>query len=44
MDQVLKAGVWKIHTPFISVYLRDITHKPHDTFSLGPVVAAQRGF
>ena len=42
VEQVLKAGTWKNQTTFSSFYLRDITHKSLDTFSLGPVVAAQR--
>ena len=41
VDQVLKAGMWRRHTTFTRHYLRDIAHKSHDTFHLGPVVAAQ---
>ncbi|MGL5405356.1 MAG: hypothetical protein ACRDAX_00930, partial [Propionibacteriaceae bacterium] len=40
--QVLKAGVWSNQTTFTSFYLRDIAHRSLDTFSLGPVVAAQQ--
>ena len=40
MDQVLKAGVWKSQITFTSFYLRDITYKSLDTFSLVTVVAA----
>ena len=39
--QVLRAGVWRRQTTFTSFYLRDLTHRSLDTFSLGPVVAAQ---
>ena len=41
VDQVLKAGTWRRHTTFTRHYLRDIAHRPLDTFHLGPVVAAQ---
>ena len=41
VDQVLKAGTWRKHTTFTRHYLRDITHRPLETFHLGPVVAAQ---
>ena len=42
VSQVLRAGVWKKQTTFASFYLRDVTHKSLDTYSLGPVVAAQQ--
>ena len=41
VQQVLMAGTWKFPFTFTSFYLRDITHKSMDTFSIGPVVAAQ---
>ena len=41
VSQVLKAGTWRRHTTFTRHYLRDLSHKPLDTFHLGPVVAAQ---
>ncbi|MPC60538.1 hypothetical protein E2C01_054586 [Portunus trituberculatus] len=39
---VLKAGTWKSMTIFASFYsyLRDVTHRYLDTFSLGPIVSA----
>ena len=40
VGQVLRAGVWSRQTTFTSFYLRDVTHRSLDTFSLGPVVAA----
>ena len=42
VGQVLRAGVWARQTTFTSFYLRDVTHRSLDTFSLGPVVAAQQ--
>ena len=42
VGQVMKAGVWSNQTTFTSFYLRDVTHRFLDTFSLGPVVAAQQ--
>ena len=42
VGQVMSAGVWSRQTTFTSFYLRDVTHRFLDTFSLGPVVAAQR--
>ncbi|MPC45667.1 hypothetical protein E2C01_039373 [Portunus trituberculatus] len=39
---VLWAGTWKSMSTFASFYLRDITHRYLDTFSLGPVVSALR--
>ena len=41
VNQVLKAGTWRKHTTFTSLYLRDLAHRSLDTFYLGPVVAAQ---
>ena len=40
LDLVLKAGTWKCMTTFASFYLRDMTHRYLDTFSLGPIVSA----
>ena len=40
LDLVLKAGTWKCMSTFASFYLRDVTHKYLDTFSLGPIVSA----
>ena len=42
VGQVMRAGVWSRQTTFTSFYLRDVTHRFLDTFSLGPVVAAQQ--
>ena len=42
VQQVLRAGTWSCQTTFTSFYLRDIAHRSLDTFSLGPVVAAQQ--
>ena len=41
ISQVLKAGVWKRQTTFTSFYLREISHQYLDSYSLGPIVAAQ---
>ena len=41
VDQVLKAGTWRRHTTFTCHYLRDLAHRPLNTFHLGPMVAAQ---
>ena len=38
---ILRAGTWKRHSTFTRHYLRDVAHKSLDTYSLGPVVAAQ---
>ena len=40
--QLLRANVWASQTIFTSSYLRDITHRSTDTFSIGTVVAAQQ--
>ncbi|XP_068248828.1 uncharacterized protein [Palaemon carinicauda] len=42
VTQVLQAGVWKRQTTFTAHYLQDVTHRNLDTFSIGPVVAAQQ--
>ncbi|MPC67323.1 hypothetical protein E2C01_061497 [Portunus trituberculatus] len=42
LDLVLKVGTWKSMTTFASFYLRDVTHRYLDTFSLGPIVSAPR--
>ncbi|MPC23360.1 hypothetical protein E2C01_016404 [Portunus trituberculatus] len=39
---ILWAGTWKSMFTFASFYLRDITHKYLDTFSVGSVVSALR--
>lgn len=39
---VLRAGTWKSMSTFASFYLRDVTHRYLDTFSLGPIVSAVR--
>ena len=41
VHQVLKAGTWSAQLTF-SFYLRDVTHRHLDIFSIGPVVAAQQ--
>ena len=40
VHQVLKAGTWSSQSTFSSFYLRDVTHRHLDTFSIGPLVAA----
>ena len=42
VQKVLRAGIWKSQTTFSSLYIRDVTHRSLDTFSVGPVVAAQQ--
>ncbi|MPC63229.1 hypothetical protein E2C01_057324 [Portunus trituberculatus] len=42
LDLVLKAGTWKSMTTFAFFYLRDVTHRYLDTFSLGSIVSALR--
>ncbi|MPC60384.1 hypothetical protein E2C01_054428 [Portunus trituberculatus] len=42
LDLVLKAGTWKSMTTFASFYLRDVTHRYLDTFSLRLIVSALR--
>ena len=42
LASILKAVSWKCMTTFASFYLRDVTHKYLNTFSLGPIVAALR--
>ena len=37
---ILRAGSWRCMSTFASFYLRDVTHKYLDTFSLGPLVSA----
>ena len=41
VHQVLKAGTWSAQST-LSSYLGDVTHWHLDTFSIGPVVAAQQ--
>ena len=38
----MRAAVWLRQTMLTSFYLRDVTHRDLDTFSLSPVVAAQQ--
>ena len=40
LSSVLKAGTWRCMSTFASFYLRDMTHKYLDTYSLGPIVSA----
>ena len=42
VHQVLKAGTWSTQLTFSSLYLRDVTHRHLDTFSIEPVLAAQQ--
>ena len=37
-QQDLRDGMWKLYTTFTSYYLMDVTHRPMDTFSIGPLV------
>ena len=41
IQQVLKAGTWSSHSTFVALYLRDITHRHMDTFSIYFVVAVE---
>ena len=34
--------MWSAQSTFSAFYLRDVTHRHLDTFSIGPVVAAQQ--
>ena len=38
---VLSAGIWSLQNAFSAFYLRDITHRDMDTFSIGPAMVAQ---
>ena len=42
IPQVLKAGMWSTQLTFSAFYLRDVSYRHLDTFSIGPVVAAQQ--
>ena len=42
VHQVLKAETWSSQSTFSAFYLRDVTHRHLDTFSIGPEVAAQQ--
>ena len=42
VHQVLKVGTWSSRSTFSAFYLRDVTHRHLDTFSIGSVVAAQQ--
>ena len=44
VDQVLQAGTWLRHTTFTLHYLRDLAHRPLETFHLGPVVRLRPWF
>ena len=41
VQQILKAGTSSSQSTFSVFYLWDVTHRHMDTFSVGPVVAAQ---
>ena len=41
VHQVLNVGMWSAQSTFSALYLRDVTHRHLDTFSIGPVVMAQ---
>lgn len=41
VGQTLQAGIWKRQTTFTSFCLKELANEPFDTFTLGPVVAAQ---
>ena len=40
--RVLKVGTLSSQSTFSAFYLRDVTHRHMDTFSIGPLVAAQQ--
>ena len=42
VHQVLKFDTWCLQLTFSSSYVRDVTHRHLDTFSIGLVVAAQQ--
>ena len=42
VQQVMTTGTWASQNTFTSFYLRDVTHRLTDTFSIGPVVASQQ--
>ena len=42
VHQVLKARTWSSQLNFSAFYLRNVTHRYLDTFSIGTVVAAQQ--
>ena len=42
VHQVLKVETWSSQSTFSSFYLRDVTHRNLVTFSIGPVVVAQK--
>ena len=42
VHQVLKVGTWSAQSTFSAFYLRDVTHRHLDTFSICLVVAAQQ--
>ena len=42
VHQVLKAGTWSAQSTFSSSYLRDVTHRHLDTFSIELVVVVDQ--
>ena len=42
VHQLLKAGMWSSQSAFSALFLRDVTHRHLDTFSIGPMVTAQQ--
>ena len=42
VHQVLKTGNWSAQSSFSSFYLRNVTHRHFNIFSIGPVVVAQQ--
>ena len=42
VHQVLKLGTWSVQSTFSTFYLRDVTHRHLNTFSIGPVAMAQQ--
>ena len=41
IQQILNAGALLSQSTFSTFYLRNVTHRHMDTFSIGPVVVAQ---
>ena len=42
LDSIMHACTWKSPNTFMSYYLKDVAWKNGETYSLGPVVAAQQ--
>ena len=42
MSDLLRAGMWKSHNPFIDFYLKDVSVFQEGLYRLGPIVAAQQ--